>query len=1108
MYSKFWLTFVGLAIGLGAYVVYAAIVVPTFIMPRAVRQRVSMPRATIDASSEVERISRENSELLAEVFPNPTDWRRLNPLSVIAKDRSWLLLFPKEPEPGKETLAFNACTFVWPSGDKDLSERERFRRAVVIETNDKVELRFKDKLSFQSLSAGFSPSNVEGGQFQGQVTIRSVMDPENTADNFSLTTRNITFNLETINTDSEVIIHYGRRQVEGVGLRMAIDLSLPEEKKEGENAAPEEGPLDDELNDGNVGHGFSIRQVTLNKLTRLEFEMDDFLPTLPDVNPWDGSASVDPGSEEAPQGDGKTPKKVTMDVRCRDGVIFEPDPNEGPTTWCARFSGNVEITAFHEERQTDSIRCDYLTFYLSDSELQQKLDKFESLYKGKRKPNGKISRLRPSRISATGSPERKSSLQVEGGFVSAEAGVISFEPTRQRLALFPLKDSTPGNTIPAAAQKEEEETVLQYGKLSFISKQIEYIHGKEGLERLIAVGKGRLETDLPTDSPDEEAEHLSVAWNEKVQVIPDAEEKEMYVASVRGGLSVVSTLFGSLTAREADFWFKSPMGKKEGSSDGKMPKITPVAAKLAGDVEMTAARGKCLIRDRVDLVFDRNPSGAAGSSLVGEKPKGNPFDVGGSMMGEEGNSTFDISAGEMKICLSPRPVKGYDVPLVTMMGEFRVTETDPLERKETLRIDGDSVQIENPGTSLVTVALHGAPANFVGSGLTLIGKDIQVSRPENRFSVSGRGRLRFAIPKGSGMPSADGGAVSDEPVEVWWPSSMSFDGRQLVFHGKPQPEDGSIAERPKDDDQVIVRQGSTVELKSPMIVLSLKQPIQIFDFDMGKDASGAKRLPLNTTTCLGSRTAPVSVAWNGVVPADPDTAGAGEKKPLRGRARGEATSAKIEVETGVLTVSGPGWLRGMVETPDIDAGDTAGTGGDSQKEALLAQAKKPWTHFHLVFRNGIVGNIRDRHVNAEGDVRLAVVGSEKPQLDLDVNGIDPLPPGTFDLSCGKLELSESAQSGETERSMGITARDDARFKYQTFIGRADTIKYDHRKRTVSMTGNGLSPATLSRQERIGAPISTQTFNSVSFNLDTEKIGVSLSETGVSSGDMSGLLPGR
>ena len=87
MYSKFWTVFVALATGFGTYFLYAVIVVPVFIMPRTARQRVNMPRPAANASSEVERISRENSELLSAVFPDPNDWRRIHPLSVIPKDR-------------------------------------------------------------------------------------------------------------------------------------------------------------------------------------------------------------------------------------------------------------------------------------------------------------------------------------------------------------------------------------------------------------------------------------------------------------------------------------------------------------------------------------------------------------------------------------------------------------------------------------------------------------------------------------------------------------------------------------------------------------------------------------------------------------------------------------------------------------------------------------------------------------------------------------------------------------------------------------------------------------------------------------------------------------
>ena len=1126
MSSKFRLTFVALVIGLGTYFLYAAIVVPAFIMPRAVRQRVAAPRPTVSASREVERISRENSDLLAEVFPDPNDWRRLHPLSVIPKDRSWLLLFPSEPHTADGGMTFDSCTLVKPSSDKNLSEKERFRRAMVVETSDKVEIRFRNRLSLEALSGGFSADNVEGGRVFGKVSVWSTMDPNDPADDFRLTTRNISFNLEQITTDSEVIIHYGKKQAEGVGLRVNIELPL---QKKGENDASEKGPLDDMIADGNLGQGISIRDVTLDKLTRLEFEMPDYLPTLPDVNPWDGAAAIDPGPEDETADDEKTPRVATFDVRCSDSLYFAPNVTDMPSVWCARFSGNVEISAFHEERQPDSIRCDYLYFYLNDPVLQKAWEKSASFYKGKRKPTGAFSRLEPFQIRAIGTPERKSALQIESGFFGAEGGEILCELDRGRITLQPLSGSAAVRTGPAAAPTDGE-VALQYGKANVVSGRIELEYGDEALGRLTAYKNGRLEADLPTESPDKTAEHLSMTWNDLLQIAPVPNEADLYVASLRGALRAESTEFGILTADEADFWFKAPKAETAESADGKLPKAEPQSARLKGNVEMGTPRGTCRIRDELEIVFDQRteretPSGAAGTPSAAETKAGNPFDADGSMLGVEGNTAFDLDAGKMKVWLAARPAKGYDVPAIRISDRFRLTEIDPAEKKETLRIDGSDVRIDNPGTERVSVVLRGAPANFVGSGLNLVGNDVRVSRPENKFSVNGNGRLQFAIPKNAEASAIGGGAVSGEPIDVWWPNGMTFDGRELIFQGKLQPQGGPTAQRPKDNEMVNVKQGDSLLLKSPLISLRLKQPIQIFDFDMGKDPSGAKQLPLDKTTCQGTPSAPVCVEWYGAAPAESNGGGAdGGKKPLRGRGRGEVTYVELRADTGDFSANGPGWFRGTIETPAADAAAPSG-GEGTLKDKMFSASRKPWTHFHLVFHDAIVGNIRTRRASVEGDVRLATVESESPRLDLDVNGVAQLPPGAFFLSCRQLAMSETSAPGDAERFMEVTALGDTRFeyqtdgpadqnpsdrhsKYQTFIGRADEIKYDHRKRTATMKGDGLSPATLSRQERIGAPVSTQTFNSASFNLDTEKLDVSLSGTGFSAGDVPGLFPGR
>ncbi len=1096
MYSKFWTVFVALATGFGTYFLYAVIVVPVFIMPRTARQRVNMPRPAANASSEVERISRENSELLSAVFPDPNDWRRIHPLSVIPKDRSWLLLFPREPREQKGILTFDKCTIVIPSADRHFSEIERFRRAIVIETNDKVEFVFKSQLGLHSLAEGFSPSNLERGQTYGEVSVWSNMEPEDRTDDFLLTTRNIVFTSEQIRTYSEVTVRYGNQQAEGVGLCVNIDLPSQNRETGGSNDGPSPA---DEFAEGNLAFGFSIRDVSLDKLSLLEFEMPDYLPTVPGADIWEGDVSADDREPDAPDGEA-APSPVTINVRCRDGVYFAPKVTDAISVWCACFSGNVEITASHKERQPDSLRCDSLCIYLSDPVLQEKWQELGSLYKGKRRPTGRLTRLTPYQVRATGSPERKSSLLMAGGFFDARGGEIICEVDRRRISLQPLSAPASGESAPDA-QEQEDDVTLQYGRASVVSNRIEFVYDADSFGELRAYKKGRLETDLPNDDPAAAADHLTVTWNDLVQIAPIPDEPNLYAASFRGGVRAESKTYGLLTAREADFWFKADPKQGEESVEESSQKVTPQSARLRGDVEMTTPRGVCRVRDDLEILFDQeketapNAESPAAASVPASGAEKNPFAAGGSLMGEGGNAVYSLSSGSLKIWALLRRSGGVDISHILMRDQFLFVETDPVERKEVLHIDGSDVRIENPSSSRVSIVLRGRPANFTGSGLNLSGYDIRVNRPENMFSVIGSGRLRFVVPKEPGMP-AGSGAVSDEPVEVWWPNGMTFDGRTLVFQGKVQPQGGAAAPRPKDNELVNVRQGRSLELKSPLISLALKQPIQIFDFDMGKDSSGASRLQLDRTTCQGTPAAPVSVTWFGTVPSAAGEGNGGT--PLRGRGSGEATVVTIHADSGDFSASGPGWLRGTVETPKEEGGGAAAgsaAGGD-----LLAVQRKPWSHFHLVFHDSVTGNIRSQNAQIRGDVRLVMAGSEKSELDLNVNEHATFPPDAFFLTCEQLGAAGVALPGDAARNLELTAMGNTRFDFQAFTGRGEVLKYDHRKRTVMMQGSGVTPAALSRQERPGAPVNTQTFSSASFNLETKNIDLNLSGTGYSPGN--------
>ena len=1096
MFRNFRLIIFSLALGLAAYFLYAVILVPTLIIPRAVQRHISMPRTVIDSSSEVERMSRENSELLSPLFPDPNDWRRAHPLSVASRDRSWLLLFPNEPKVEEGGLTFDLCTFVVPSGDTRLSESERFRRALVVETNDKLEIRFKGQFRLSALAGSFSLDNLEGGRIFGQVTIWSNGDSETADDDFRLITRNISFNLEQLTTDSEVLVHYGNRQAEGIGLRVNIDVPL---KKKEESDTQDSDPLDEEREEGNLAFGFSIRDVSLDRLNRLEFEIPDYLPNLPDTEGWDESGETASAAEPA---ESETPPMVKMNIRCRDKVYFAPNTTNAPSIWYAQFAEDVEITAFHEERQPDSLRCDYLYFFLDDPVLREKWNRFGASYKGKRKPSGKLTRLTPYQIRAMGTPSRPSALQLASGFFTAEGGEILCEIDRRRVTLQRLPDN-PVSEDAEAMPFANQQVKMQYGTTSVVSDRIEYTYDPASLGALRAYNKGRLDAEIPPDDPNAQPEPFTVEWNDLVQIVPVSGDANLYAASFRGGVSAESKQFGTLSAREADFWFNvHPKEETPSAGEGKIPPFSPHSARLRGDIRIDTQRGKCLIRDKMEISFDRQTASAEPKPDSGTPgspaPEKNPFALGGSLMGEEGGSSYRLSAGTLKIRAEQRADRGIDITCIDMLDQFLFVETDPSEKEEVLHIDGTSVRIKNPSSDQVSVILRGAqkrPAKFTGGGLNLSGEDIRADRPENKFSVTGEGRLELTPGRASAATMPADSPMTEEPIKVVWRERMTFDGKTLTFEGKTPPPGSTPAGRPKNDERVSVQQGNSLELKSMLVGLTLKRPIQIFEFEMGKDASEGSRIELDQIICQGNAVSPVTLVWFGNTPVRENS---GNSASVQGRGRGEAAYLTYSAESGDFIASGPGWLRGAVKTPSegIAAAETParGPGGD------LMPASKTWTHFHLVFQDQITGNIRAQSAGAEVGVRLALVGSEQPDLKLDVNDHASFPADTFFLTCDQLGAAQVLSPSDRSRNLELTAKGNTRFDYQTFAGRGDVLKYDHRKRTVMMQGNGVVPAALSQQDRPGAPVNTQTFNSASFNLETKNIDLNLSSTGFSPGN--------
>ena len=1075
----------------GLYFFYAWIFVPTFMLPPLSLRIGAERRAPVDSpTEEIEALGQRYAKLLEPLFPDSTDWRRQNPRSIIPKENGGVFLFKGEPDfsANRRQITLSTCTIVIPLGPESLPEEERFRRALVLETRESATLVFSHPLE---LTGSLNLSTFEKGTLLGEVVVRSQMESPGPEDDFNLTTRDISFTQGQILANNEVVFHYGVHQGEGEGLRIELDTAAFGRRSE---TAPQgENPYTELARRGNLGGGFSIEWISLQKLNWLQFHLD---------------------SAQFGRSDGENdPMKV--DIRCKNGLVFAPNSDE-PAGWVVRFMEDVEVIVYHKTEKEDRLKCRNLYLYLTDPDLERELQTIESAYDGerpKRMPTGNLKRLTPTRIKAVRAETAQATLEIPGDLFEARGDEIVYEILNRRVLLTAADGSEP------VALTRENGTVL--------ARAVDYVASKEkgrvGILR--ASREGSLEQVL-TDK-DGAASRFRASWRDGIEMAPDAGNPNLLRLSLKGEVRLGTETLGEITAKEADFWAliekrpdvnasgDVPAGAENapGRVNGGMTdalfhqtdRIVPQSALFRGAIQIMTRRGIGTIHKELTIRFqEADPSlpaeatGAAGPNgapLAANTEQGTDFlDPNASLFGGDSGSTFQMEGNQLDLWVIRGGNKQFDVARMILQTNIKFVETTLADKTETVRIEGDNVQIERPNSPNASLLLFGNPANFRGKGLNLSGYKIQVDRARNVFSVTGRGMLTF-MPKtgggdllGAGIANAGGEpnrpTLPAQPIDVRWSRGMTFDGKTLSFLGD-------------EKEPIFVQQKPTVELTAPELRFTLSEPVTIFD--LRADRPGAAEI--ETSECVGTYAAPVSLVYYGS-----EATGAG------GVYRGSVRNLRLENRTGEIRAGGPGFLRGVTRTPKQSADNTDNrtprdllsvsfptngrndAGSNTIGTMGAAPRGRPWTHLHLIFNDGLTGNIKRNELTAFGRVHSVLATSDATESKLDAEDRTTFPPDAFYLASERLSVAKMIDPLTKVGSFELTATENTLFRYETFVGRGESLKYSDLKKTVVLEGNGVNAASIHRQTAPGAPVQSNRFTRGRFNLLTKKVEADIEST--------------
>ena len=1036
----------------GIYFVYAYIFVPSILLPPlSIIDNSNRIGAISSPKEEIMQISQKYAELLAPLFPDAGDWRRQHPRALIMKDDRGLFLYRGEPEfsSDRRQIILSTCTIILPSNDTSLSVSDRFRRSLVLETRESVSMRFHRPLEITD-SPDFSA--FERGTLSGEVTIRSDMKPSGPEDDFSLTTRDISFTPSQILANNEVVFHFGRQQGEGEGLQ--IEMNPPSARRSSapaDSTAPSEPELGE---DGNLGGGFSIAWITLQKLNRLQFQVKG--------NQF--------GSKNDPHVLAETQEEMQVDIRCKNRVHFAPT-SDRLAEWAAQFTDDVEVVVYHENEKEDRLKCRNLFIYFVDRELQEKLNRSDpSLTGGRSKKTltGRLAFLEPIRVKAIRSEEAPADIESPGTGVRGQGDEIVYEIPTKHYTLRSANDDEP-------VQLTRESATVTAG-------EIDYLAGKEkgAFGTLWANRRGTLQT-VTVDQEGKESV-FQASWKDGLQVVADPQDPKLLKLSTKGDVRLAWEQLGEIRAKEADFWiYQADGGTKNnalpngGANDESFARdlssIRPASARFRGDVRLTTPYGVGDIREELTLRFQEpaaeERSGGQNPPLSGAEANDGSKN---SLFGDAVKSSFKMEGGRLDLWIVLGE-KQLDIDRMVIRENILFTETQLDDAVESVRFEGDDVRITRPKSDRAAVELIGRPANFRGKGLDLSGYNIRVDQAKNLFSVVGRGKLTF-------IPNSDLGALalfdarqsarapSDEPlpVDVRWSHAMMFDGQTLSFQGDEQ-------------ESVFVQQKPSLELKSPEIRFRLKNSVRIFDLGQ----TDRQKLELATSECLGTYQSPVDVVYYGDFS---DASGTGG-----GYYHAQVRTLRHERQSGDLYADGPGWFRGTIKTPQSNAA-VADLGIDP---LTSGSASNPWTHFHAIFNKNLEGNTQRKELTAVGKVTTVTATSASSENTLDAENRASFPEDAFFLTCDRLNFSQ-AVSENAAAAFETTASGNTLFRYEDYVGRGERIKYSHAKNTVILEGSGLNSASIHRQEQPGGEIQSNRFSRATFNLKTKKIEADVSST--------------
>ncbi|MCU0876520.1 MAG: hypothetical protein MUF06_01840 [Pirellulaceae bacterium] len=1024
--------FAALTVMLTLMAAYALGIAPWLEPEPAVRRRGE------SATNSVTELIGPTSIDLAALF-TAGSWELDNPKIV---ETETCILLVKDYRPTSDgKLELTPCTLIFfarPEGENGP------RRPIIMQAPQGAVLQFDRPLDIAQAQFG----RLEGGLLPGPITIRSPESTPGQGDDLHLTTRNIQIDRDRVFTPHEVEFRYGESHGRGSDLTIHLLPKDPEDPRSG------------------VG---GLKSLILARLDRLHLVVPGKvgLPGLP------VEASADNRRTTELAADAST-TTTQLEVLCQGPVSFDMARER------LLLDDGVEIERLLPGAPPDRLSCRQLQLVFREEETARgSKDNAAAQVSAPGEPMPSATSAaatsdplagRLKKLIAIGNPAR---LEAPSSATVVTAATMTLRVDRQQIYL------DPSDEIPTVS--------LRQGASHFTAHRLDYELAPAGrLGKLLAIGPGELSFIQATGR---ELQTISARWRDELSIRPQDDDHRL---SLTGEASVGVDPLGTFAAEQLHFWLREvevprdptpePDSRAaEATAERASPparKYTLLPARLLATAEpVTGSPARPIVPPagaplrlvtlnsprlsvetrRLEVWFQNQPAVVAlpavaerlpPTSLPREKPLKEPSLSKFSLVGD---------LIQMQVIRRGDEAELEDLIIRGGVSIDEVETDDP--GQPPVRLRGDSLELRGGVTGSGTINIVGQPAEVGGRGMWLAGGTIHVVRKDNQLWIDGPGEAKF--PASAGLADGALGPLArrnapaarvaeplvtpgdlpaekvkpPEDVHVVWRDRFHFDGQTALLEGDVQARTATQ-----------LASGKSLEV-------NLSERINLAETASPADAALA-RLKFDGGVTIENRTLDEhgeQIAFDTLAVHD----------------------LVIDAAAGTLTAAGPGSLvsRRLASAALPGVSSPLPTPIPMPTSPPGDPNAPPKLNFiHIEFQGGIVGNIAQRQIEFQNQVRTIFAPIEAWDQSVAASRLEDLGEKGVLLTSDRLTVLEMAPAGQTPWIEAF-ASGGAVVEGKEFTVQAPRIAFTSDKELLTIEGDGFKEAELWHRRAPGEPSS-------------------------------------